>query len=33
MNSKICSNPLWEEYAKKIHNELELHGAWFFQMK
>jgi len=33
VNSKIVNNPLWQEYAQKISNQLEIYGAWFFQMR
>jgi hypothetical protein len=33
MHSRCVDNPLFEEYARRIGQRLELHGAWFFQLK
>lgn len=31
--SSFVSNPLFHSYAKKIHEAIPFHGAWFFQLK
>ena len=31
--SSFVSNPLFYSYAKKIHEAIPFHGAWFFQLK
>lgn len=33
MRSAFTENPLFLDYAARINEELEFHGAWFFQLK